>query len=178
MKQRIGLAQALVNDPSVVFLDEPTDGVDPQGRRDFREIICAMRNEGRTVFISSHLLGEMEKMADRVAILSHGKVLCRGLVEDLTTENRCFEISHQGALSADCREWCSNQGIVVGDGVLDVKAVHASVMQPVIDRLRAEMVIITSIQDRRTSLEDLFLRAVQGDRLATANDSISQGGEA
>ena len=96
MRQRIGLAQALVNEPEIVFLDEPTDGVDPEGRIDIRKMIEGMKAEGRTVFVNSHLLGEVEQVADQVAILSHGKVIRSGSVEELTGTGQHFELRTQG----------------------------------------------------------------------------------
>ena len=76
MQQRIGLAQALVNDPELVVLDEPTDGLDPVGRRDVREVLVRLREQSKTVFINSHLLGEVERVCDRVAILDQGRLVC------------------------------------------------------------------------------------------------------
>ena len=84
MQQRVGLAQALVNDPDLLILDEPTSGLDPIGRMKVREIIQRLRNEGKTVFFSSHELGEVETVCDRVAILHEGELRMEGRVSDLT----------------------------------------------------------------------------------------------
>jgi len=84
MQQRVGLAQALVNDPDLLILDEPTSGLDPIGRMKVREIIQRLRNEGKTVFFSSHELGEVETVCDRVAILHEGELKVVGRVSDLT----------------------------------------------------------------------------------------------
>ncbi|HRQ72357.1 MAG TPA: ATP-binding cassette domain-containing protein [Phycisphaerales bacterium] len=92
MRQRIGIAQSLVNSPEVVLLDEPTDGVDPVGRRDIREIVQRLRSEGRTVFINSHLLSELEMVCDRVAILVQGRVVSQGTIDELTADKRRYEI--------------------------------------------------------------------------------------
>ena len=92
MAQRIGLAQALVNDPELVLLDEPTDGVDPGGRRDIREVMNRMREQGRTVFINSHLLSELEAISDRVAILVGGRVARQGTIDELTVAKQRYEI--------------------------------------------------------------------------------------
>jgi ABC-2 type transport system ATP-binding protein len=90
--QRIGLAQALVNDPDLVLLDEPTDGVDPVGRRDIRDVLLRLRTQGKTVFINSHLLSELEMICDRVAILVAGRVATQGTLDDLTLSRQCYEI--------------------------------------------------------------------------------------
>src|SRR5262245_40748154 len=84
MKQRLGVAQAILHDPDVIFLDEPTDGVDPVGRREIRAIIKRLRNEGKTIFLNSHLLGEVELICDRVAIMQQGEIVRDGTVESLT----------------------------------------------------------------------------------------------
>ena len=83
MQQRIGLAQALINNPDLLILDEPTSGLDPVGRMKVREIIERLKNEGKTVFFSSHELGEVETVCDRVAILNQGKLMVEGRVGDL-----------------------------------------------------------------------------------------------
>lgn len=92
MRQRIGIAQALVADPDLVILDEPTDGVDPSGRRDIRLMLQQMRDEGRTVFINSHLLGELEQVCDAVAIMHKGQVVSMGSIEQLTDGMLRYEI--------------------------------------------------------------------------------------
>ena len=74
MLQRVGIAQALMNDPDLVVLDEPTDGLDPVGRRDVRELLLELKGQGTTVFLNSHLLSELEMVCDRVAILVQGKI--------------------------------------------------------------------------------------------------------
>ena len=91
MAQRIGLAQALMNDPDLVVLDEPTDGVDPVGRRDIRDVLVQLRDEGKTVFVNSHLLSELEMICDRVAILVGGQVARQGTIDELTVAKQRYE---------------------------------------------------------------------------------------
>jgi len=86
MQQRVGLAQALINDPDLLILDEPTSGLDPLGRMKVREIIQRLKNEGKTVFFSSHELGEVETICDRVAIINQGELKVEGRVADLTEQ--------------------------------------------------------------------------------------------
>ena len=88
MQQRVGIAQALINDPDLLVLDEPTSGLDPLGRMKVREIIQRLRNEGKTVFFSSHELGEVETVCDRVAIINQGELKTLGRVEDLVAQHR------------------------------------------------------------------------------------------
>jgi ABC-2 type transport system ATP-binding protein len=89
MQQRIGLAQALINDPDLLILDEPTSGLDPLGRMKVREIIQRLKDRGKTVFFSSHELGEVETVCDRVAILCRGELKAQGGVRDLVREHAC-----------------------------------------------------------------------------------------
>ncbi len=88
MQQRVGLAQALINDPDLLILDEPTSGLDPLGRMKVREIIQRLKNEGKTVFFSSHELGEVETVCDRVAIINQGELKVEGRVADLVEEHQ------------------------------------------------------------------------------------------
>ncbi len=87
MQQRVGLAQALINDPDLLILDEPTSGLDPLGRMKVREIIQRLKNEGKTVFFSSHELGEVETVCDRVAIINQGELKVEGSVADLVEKH-------------------------------------------------------------------------------------------
>ncbi len=92
MQQRVGLAQALINDPDLLVLDEPTSGLDPIGRMKVRQIIQRLKNEGKTVFFSSHELGEVETVCDRVAILDQGELKAEGRVEDLVRQYQCSSL--------------------------------------------------------------------------------------
>jgi ABC-2 type transport system ATP-binding protein len=87
MQQRVGLAQALINNPDLLILDEPTSGLDPLGRMKVREIIQRLKNEGKTVFFSSHELGEVETVCDRVAIINQGELKTMGRVSDLVAQH-------------------------------------------------------------------------------------------
>ncbi len=93
MQQRAGLAQALINNPDLLILDEPTNGLDPIGRMKVREIIQRLKSEGKTVFFSSHYLGEVETVCDRVAIMNQGKKIMEGRVSDLVAEHK-MDLEH------------------------------------------------------------------------------------
>ena len=166
MRQRIGLAQALVNEPAIVFLDEPTDGVDPEGRIEIRRMIEAMRAEGRTVFVNSHLLGEVEQVADRVAILARGRVIESGTVADLTRRARRYELRTVGPVPPAVRGELEKEGMEVKGDLIALQADDAVPVQPVIDRLRAAGVAIREIREAKLSLEDIFLQAVQAGKEA------------
>ena len=92
MMQRLGLAQAILNDPDLLILDEPTDGVDPVGRREIRDLLLEQKARGATIFLNSHLLSEVERLCDRVAILKSGKLIREGGVEELTRPRSAWEI--------------------------------------------------------------------------------------
>lgn len=160
MKQRVGIAQALINDPEVIFLDEPTDGVDPAGRRDIRLLLEELREEGKTVFVNSHLLGELEMVCDRVAILSQGEIKLEGSLKELTGRKVEYRISC-GALSSDLKTSLVGENLrweSSGDLVMNTN--QAQEVMPIIDKLRAAGVIIEGLHRQSTSLEELFMETV------------------
>lgn len=185
MRQRIGIAQALVNDPDLVLLDEPTDGVDPVGRRDIRNILTELKSRGKTVFLNSHLLSELEMVCDRVAILVQGIVRQQGTIDDLTKGQQRYDIevapangegqerllACMGALSrpadgdvptdwAGCAQLSSGTLFRVEGRTVRLRTVDAALVQPVIDALRRDGLMIASVRPVRPSLEDLFMQAV------------------
>ncbi len=163
MKQRIGLAQALVNDPQIIFLDEPTDGVDPAGRRDFRALVRALRDEGRTIFINTHILSELEPIVDRVAIMTAGEILGEGKLDELRTEKTGYVISFEGQLSSEAASRFKEGGLEIEAGNVKLSSVNAVDAQPVIDRIRQEGLVVTGVSVKSQSLEDLFIGLVGGD---------------
>jgi ABC-2 type transport system ATP-binding protein len=161
MKQRIGIAQALVNDPEVVFLDEPTDGVDPGGRIRIRGIIEGLRDEGRTVFVNTHLLSEIEQVADRIAILSKGNIVREGRVSELMADRREYRIETAGPLPDRLAAQLRQDGMEVSGHAIALSADDPGPVQPVIDALRAERVVIRAVVEKSLTLEELFLEAVE-----------------
>jgi ABC-2 type transport system ATP-binding protein len=168
MKQRIGLAQALMNDPELIFLDEPTDGVDPLGRRDIRNLILGLRERGKTVFVNSHLLAELEMICDRVAILQQGKVLRQGPLKELTRHASRYEMVVEGdvfnrdSLVKLVRSLGGTLALTA-DGQQTVVAVPTSrsqVVQPVIDEIRSSGITILSLTPVHQTLEELFMDTV------------------
>jgi ABC-2 type transport system ATP-binding protein len=185
MQQRVGLAQALMNDPELVLLDEPTDGVDPVGRREIRDVLLDLRRAGKTIFLNSHLLSELEMVCDRVAILVQGRVAMQGTINDLTAESRRYEIEIEGPAPA----WAtSDDSLRVRDGkddrtTLISRGTEPAMVQPLIDRLRQGGHAIVSVKPVRETLEDLFMRAVTDPTTgkvlapgAVANDAPPAGG--
>lgn len=163
MRQRIGLAQALVNDPEIVFLDEPTDGVDPQGRKEMREMLKQLRSQGMTLFINSHILGELEMVCDSVAILNKGGILKQGRLRELTEASNQFEIHYEGVPREELQlAFAERLGAQFSVGSVTVKAAAASDVQELIDALRGEGIILEKMGFQRQSLEDLFMESVKG----------------
>ena len=182
MKQRLGLAQALINDPSIVFLDEPTDGLDPVGRRDVADILRELRRRGITVFLNSHLLGEAERLCDRVAILARGEVVRHGRIEELTHEGAGYELRVDGVIPATAdalqRLLAAMNGQADFDPVeactrLTVPGGQAQLIQPLIDELRRAGLVIVSIVPRRQSLEEFFIGVVGA---AAGRSGVGGGG--
>jgi ABC-2 type transport system ATP-binding protein len=105
MLQRVGMAQALINDPEVVFLDEPMSGLDPMGRYQIREIILSLKAQGKTVFFNSHILSDVEKICDRVAILANGELICSGSLDDLLGTTETYQVKGKGGNSDILKRW-------------------------------------------------------------------------
>ncbi|NEU75841.1 ABC transporter ATP-binding protein [Hassallia byssoidea VB512170] len=105
MLQRVGMAQALINDPELVFLDEPMSGLDPVGRYQMREIILSLKAAGKTIFFNSHILSEVEKICDRVAILSQGQLICSGSLNQLLGNKSTYRVKGQGGDSEVLKKW-------------------------------------------------------------------------
>lgn len=163
MMQRLGLAQAMLNDPELIFLDEPTDGVDPIGRREIRDILKNLKKQGKTVFLNSHLLAEVETTCDRVAILDRGKLLKVGPVTGLTETKPSFKIDTV-SLSDDARARVMekyNRAQIDGNAI--TIAFHAEPdVNGLIDLLRACNVELLAVTPIRMGLEDSFMQLVRG----------------
>jgi ABC-2 type transport system ATP-binding protein len=161
MTQRIGLVQALIHEPEVVFLDEPTDGVDPVGRAAVRGIVADLKARGTTVFINSHLLMEVERICDRVVIMSKGKVLRDGSVNELTprTGRVYFEVE---PVPADLERLLDGVGSALAraDKGFEITVDEAE-LDAIVDRLRARRSSVRVITPRKLTLEESFIGLVQ-----------------
>lgn len=105
MLQRIGMAQALINNPEVVFLDEPMSGLDPMGRYQMREIILSLKSQGKTIFFNSHILSDVEKICDRVGILAKGELICIGAIEQLLGNTETYHVQGKGGHLNILQKW-------------------------------------------------------------------------
>jgi ABC-2 type transport system ATP-binding protein len=161
MLQRAGIAQAILHDPKVVFLDEPMSGLDPMGRREVRSLIEELKAEGKTVFFSTHILSDAEALCDRVAIIHLGELRGVGAVADLTSGVRGkVEIVWQGAtvpagiksLGSECRVAGDTTRVVIAEEHQDTA----------LEALRRERMRLISVTPVRTSLEEYFMAQLSG----------------
>lgn len=171
MSQRIGLAQALLNQPRLVFLDEPTSGLDPLGRREVRDLIRELRDAGVTVFLNSHFLSEVEAICDRMAIVKRGRVARIGSLAELTGQSCEVDIRAAG-LTPELRAGLGRWGKIIGDG--SGGQVGEDVCESLILAVTDEQVLpavagwlvgggarLYALAPRRLSLEELFVRTIQ-----------------
>lgn len=167
MRQRLGIANALIGDPDLIVLDEPTDGVDPVGRREIREVLLKLRDQGKTVFLNSHLLSELEMVCDRVAILVQGTVSAQGTIDELTRDSRRYEIDVAPGFGPGATlEAIVSHGSLAGlkthvrENTISISSDDPVAVQPLLDALRAHGLVIRALRPVRSSLEDLFMQAV------------------
>jgi ABC-2 type transport system ATP-binding protein len=160
MLQRVGIAQAILHDPKLVFFDEPMSGLDPVGRREVRDLMEQLKHEGKTVFFSTHILSDAEALCDRVAIINQGELRGIGAVEDLTSSVQGkIEVVWQGtllpasikALGAECHLTADTVRAIVDEKLQDA----------MIDALRRERLRLIAITPLRTSLEAYFVEKVR-----------------
>ena len=165
MLQRIGLAQALIHDPELVILDEPMSGLDPVGRKEVRDLILGLRDQGKTVFFSTHIIPDVEMICDRVGVLAKGKLLATGRVEELVTRGhtQSVEIVCQGIKADGIPAITSAATRVLQRGQ------HSLIMLPGPDRLEETLAVIRaqggtliSVTPQKGSLEELFLEQADG----------------
>ena len=161
MLQRLGLAQALIHSPSILILDEPTDGVDPVGRRQIREILGGLEQRGVTIFVNSHLLAEVETLCREVAILHKGKVALSGKMQDLTAgKGYRLTVAHPPeALAEELRGRATS--MAVRDGLVDFQFPSRELANGAVDLLRAGQCDIEALAPTTSTLEEVFVRTVE-----------------
>ena len=159
MLQRVGLAQALINDPEIVFLDEPMSGLDPVGRREVRDLIASLRTEGKTIFMCSHILSDIEELCDSVAILKRGRLAHSGSLDELRShETRLVEIIATGADPAVLKQQLGNNAkLTTTTSGVRIEVSDEREVDLVLASLRKAGGKLVSVQPLRQSLEELFL---------------------
>ena len=162
MKQRLGIAQALLSNPRLLILDEPTNGLDPQGMKEVRDLVRELSSEGITIFISSHLLDEVQKICSHVAMISQGKLKTAGPIEDLLKDSDLLMTEIHVNPLAPAIELLSNQDWIhrceEKNGLLNVGICHDKISDLV--QLLVQNNLQISAVIPRTSLEDVFLSRV------------------
>ncbi len=164
MLQRVGLAQALINEPEIVFLDEPMSGLDPIGRREIRELIADLREKGTTVFMSTHILSDIEALCDNVAILRGGRLAATGKLDELLSdagEQQSFEINVKGVSAENLQAELQQ----IAGATLNSKANGANIqvleekdIDKVLQITREKGGKLVSVQPVKQSLEELFVK--------------------
>ncbi len=162
MTQRLGLASALVHRPDLLLLDEPTDGVDPVGRREIRDLLREEASRGTAILLNSHLLSEIEMTCDRVAVLRKGKAVADGRIADLTAQGFAYRFVGTGvdeALLGLFRE--TGAGAERVNGHVKLTARDAEHLNALVDAARARGVLVTELPPLRPTLEDVFVDLVK-----------------
>ncbi|OWY65075.1 multidrug ABC transporter ATP-binding protein [cyanobacterium TDX16] len=172
MVQRVGMAQALINDPELVFLDEPMSGLDPLGRYQMRQIILSLKAQGKTIFFNSHILSEVEQICDRVAILSQGNLICSGSLDELLGTTDAYHVKGKGGNVEILRQWLTNLQ-TEADGTW--KGELSGEPYDFLAKLRSLGGQIVGMNLSRPSLEEFFLQqisAVPGSREQGAGSRV------
>ncbi len=157
MLQRLGLAQALINDPELIFLDEPTDGVDPLGRKEIRDILLELKKKSKTIFLNSHLLSEVELISDRVGILNKGKLIREGTVKELTEKKEEYFIKIENVPANISQELNLSR---VREDIFSIRISDILELNKIIDRLREEKIAIKEIIKQKATLEEMFITLI------------------
>ena len=164
MLQRVGLAQSLINDPEIVFLDEPMSGLDPMGRREIRDLIAALRAKGTTIFMSTHILSDIEALCDEVAILRGGRLAATGSLDELLSKSngsRSLEINVQG-ISADAIrdqvEFIAGSTIISKPSGATINVLGEADVEAVLQITRKAGGRLASVNPVKQSLEELFVQ--------------------
>jgi ABC-2 type transport system ATP-binding protein len=166
MKQRLGVAAALLKDPELIVLDEPTNGLDPAGMRDMRRLIRELGTEGRTVLLSSHLLGEVQQVCDRVAVIDNGRIVTEGTVDELRGEAELIVAATPSDVARDRLEAMPQvREVGLRDGALriHVDAQHTAL----VNRTLVEAgVAVTELRRAERELEDVFFEITQSPEMS------------
>ena len=157
MTQRLGLAIALIHSPKVLLLDEPTDGVDPVGRREIRDLLMEEAKNGTAVLLNSHLLSEIEMTCDRVAVLRSGKVVAQGTVDALTRRSAKYKVTATAVDDALLTQFGGERV----NGHLELSVADLQQLNAFIDQIRARGGLVSELAPLRSTLEDVFVDLVR-----------------
>ena len=163
MNERLAFAQALVHEPDIIFLDEPTDGLDPLGRREVRAVCRELADAGKTIFINSHILSEIKLICDRIALMKSGELIEQGTIAELTSSRGGYELVVPVAESLS--DWLREQTLSFAsvNGHFHVQVPDRASANTLIDALRQRNVQIESLTAKRRSLESVFIERLGSD---------------
>jgi len=168
LKQRVGVAIALVNDPDIVFLDEPTTGLDPRARRDVWNAIAGLKKQGKTVFLTTHYMEEAEYLADSIAIMHRGRIVAEGTLDELIQKyGKRSTLLLKGGRAEEAAEALKENGYdaEVVDGDVEIKIVKRDAVLDILFYLREKGISYREVDIRHSDLEDVFLN-LTGEKLA------------
>jgi len=161
MMQRLGIAQAMINEPDLIFLDEPTDSVDPIGRKEIRDILIGLKEKGKTIFLNSHLLSEIELVCNKVAILNKGELIKEGTIDEITASGNQYIFSTSDLTDAAINTLLNRHSATVhGKNEFIVSTESPEVLNSIIDELRKDNINILSFYKEKNSLENMFINLI------------------
>jgi ABC-2 type transport system ATP-binding protein len=162
LKQRLGIAIALVNDPEIVFLDEPTTGLDPRARREVWEVLMGLKKKGKTVFLTTHYMEEAELLADAVAIISKGKIVAMGSPDELIERNANYLLLTLKSVDENTREIVQKMGFAPlqheNHENIKVRVEHTGDVQKIMNAITDAGVSLLSLDVRKPNLEEVFMK--------------------
>src|SRR5215467_4573709 len=163
MNERLAFAQALVHEPDIIFLDEPTDGMDPLGRREVRSVCRELADAGKTIFINSHILSEIELICDRIALMKSGELVEQGTIAELTSSRGGYELVVP--VAEGLNDWLREQTLSFAsvNGHFHVQVPDRASANTLIDALRQRSIQIESLTAKRRSLESVFIERLGAD---------------
>ena len=175
MTQRLGLAAALIHDPEVLLLDEPTDGVDPVGRREIRDLLREEAQKGRSICLNSHLLSEIEMMCDRVAVLRRGKIAAYGPIAELTKQEARYKFvanPNDDQLRTALATTAASVEQQNGHYLVGIRSI--SELNKVIDKVRESGAMLEEVSPIRSTLEDVFVDLVRADDKGSSVGAVEE----
>ncbi|GAB4330046.1 MAG: ABC transporter ATP-binding protein [Calditrichia bacterium] len=162
MLQRLGLAQALLADPQLLFLDEPTDGIDPIGRKQIRDYLLQLKQEGKTIFLNSHLLSEVERVSDEIAVLNNGRLIAKGPLEQFIKKENIYLVrTNAPAPVLEKLAAPFNIKVLSENGHLQLITPGEKELNNFIDALRKEKFLLKALIPHKISLEDFFIETIE-----------------
>ena len=177
LKQRVGIAVSLVNDPEIVFLDEPTTGLDPRARHDVWDVISGLRSEGKTIFLTTHYMEEAEVLADYIGIISKGKIIAYGTTNELIDNHfKTINVTIKGC-SGDVETLAQSLNMPIKNkenGNITVEAQDNDQILEFLNALKANNVAYQSVDIRKPNLEELFLALTGESLVAEVQEEVSQ----